>query len=92
MLVCRVTLGYSCRTLGAPNIGHRVLYDADHHGRPVFTSNLKKLNTCPLVPAARAFEYHSLVAELGPNIVRYREFVVYHQETVPMYLIAYHRV
>lgn len=91
MLVCRVTLGYSCRTLGARG-AHRVLYDADHEGRPVFTSTVKKLNACPLMPAAHAFEYPSLVAELGPTIVRFREFIIYHQETVPMYLMAYHRV
>ena len=91
MLVCRVTLGYSCRTLGA-RPPHRVLHDADFEGRPVFGGTVKKLNTCPLMPAAHAFEYQSLVAELGPIIVRYREFIIYHQEAVPMYLMAYHRV
>ena len=36
--------------------------------------------------------YHSLVAELGKDIVRYREFVLFHGDYVcPEYLIAYHR-
>jgi hypothetical protein len=36
--------------------------------------------------------HHSLIAELGPAIVRYREFVLFHSEYVRIeYLIAYHR-
>jgi hypothetical protein len=92
MLVCRVTLGYSCRTLGAPASPDRRLEDADHAGRNVFSSTIKKLNMCPLVPANAAFENHSLVAELSEDILRYREFLVFHSETVPMYLIAYKHV
>ena len=92
MLVCRVTLGYSCRTFGAPAGQNRLLVDADHAGRNVFSSTIKKLNMCPLVPANAAFENHSLVAELSENILRYREFLVFHSETVPMYLIAYKHV
>ena len=57
----------------------------------VFTETIKRLSSCHLLPDASAFEYHSLVAELGVAIQRYREFVLYHQDAVPMYLIAYHR-
>lgn len=37
--------------------------------------------------------YHSLLAELGTSIVRYREFVTFHSDsyTKPEYLIAYTR-
>jgi hypothetical protein len=36
--------------------------------------------------------HHSLIAELGPVIVRYREFVLFHSEYVHIdYVIAYHR-
>ena len=38
--------------------------------------------------------YHSLIAEKGPCIDRYREFVIFHASdyVCPEYLIAYHRV
>ena len=36
--------------------------------------------------------HHSLIAELGKQIVRYREFVLFHSEYVHIdYVIAYHR-
>ena len=36
--------------------------------------------------------HHSLIAELGSSIVRFREFVLFHGEYVyPEYLLAYHR-
>ena len=36
--------------------------------------------------------HHSLIAELGKEIVRYREFVLFHSEYVHIdYVIAYHR-
>ena len=36
--------------------------------------------------------HHSLIAELGKDIVRYREFVLFHSEYVHIdYVIAYHR-
>ena len=93
MLVCRVTLGYSARTLGAPKGEEpRRLYDVEHPSHNVFDRTVKRLYACPLMPPANAFEHHSLVAELGPHIFRYREFIVYHQDAVPMYLMAYHRV
>lgn len=88
MLVCRVTLGYSCRTLGvsagsSSNVMHCM--DTD---KPVFHGTVKKLNECKA-----GFEYHSLVAETGGALARYREFIFYHEHVcVPMYLVAYHRM
>jgi hypothetical protein len=36
--------------------------------------------------------HHSLIAELGKNLARYREFVFFHSEYVHIdYVIAYHR-
>jgi len=36
--------------------------------------------------------HHSLIAELGKDIVRYREFILFHSEYVHIdYVIAYHR-
>ena len=93
MLVCRAPLGYSCRTKGVdPNTSDPVMYNLDTQPpKNVFDVTVKKLSPCDLMPDASAFEYHSLVAELGLAIVRYREFVFYHDDAVPMYLIAYHR-
>lgn len=36
--------------------------------------------------------YHSLIAEKGRGLVRYREFILFHGEYVlPEFLLAYHR-
>jgi hypothetical protein len=39
-----------------------------------------------------ALHYHSLLAELGGSIRRYREFVIFHGDHVyPEYVVAYRR-
>ena len=49
-----------------------------------------ELNNVPgIVPE---MYYHTLLAQLGSAIVRYREYVTFHSEyTYPEYLIAYQR-
>ena len=53
------------------------------------------MNYCYLaaVPGVTpAIFYHSLIAETGRDIQRYREFIVFHGDRVlPMFLIAYQR-
>ena len=59
-------------------------------GVPLFPVGFRELATIPNVSPPT--NYHSLVAELGLDIVRYREFIVFHGEYVcPQYLLAYHR-
>ena len=44
------------------------------------------------MPGVPAIVHHSLIAELGNAIERYREFVLFRSEYVHIeYLIAYHR-
>ena len=85
VLVCRATLGYPART----QAGGR---DAKHMetGEPIFPIGKRELAAVP--GASPPFPYHSLIAELGKVIVRYREFIFFNGEHVlPEYLLAYHR-
>jgi len=96
VLVVRAALGFPVRT-------QRTLDDkADTHalraarvtsmdnGAPIFPDNCRELSPVPGVTPK--IYHHSLIAELGKNIVRYREFVLFHSEYVHIdYVIAYHR-
>lgn len=65
---------------------------ADVDGNPVFaTGGTRELNVVPgVTPSIR---YHSLLAELGEVIIRFREFVIFNSsQVVESYLIAYRRV
>ena len=55
-----------------------------------FGRSYGELNNVPgIVPE---MYYHTLLAQLGSAIVRYREYVTFHSEyTYPEYLIAYQR-
>jgi hypothetical protein len=57
---------------------------------PIFPIGFRELSAVPGVTPQ--ILHHSLIAELGAAIVRYREFVLFHSEYVHIdYLIAYHR-
>ena len=59
-------------------------------GGSVFTSGNRELVAVPRVTPA--VHFHSLLAELGGKIHRYREFIVFHGEYLyPEYVIAYQR-
>ena len=59
-------------------------------GQPVFPIAFRELAAIPNMTPP--MWYHSLVAELGRSLQRYREFVIFHNERVlPQYLIAYQR-
>mmetsp|Transcript_2136 Transcript_2136/g.4832 ORF Transcript_2136/g.4832 Transcript_2136/m.4832 type:complete len:628 (+) Transcript_2136:143-2026(+) len=84
--VCRTTLGQAIHTKdGRFSVDNGDLWasgpDADIH----------ELARIPgTSPSER---HHSLIAELGCRITRFREFVVYHAgaQVLPEYLVAYHR-
>ena len=83
ILVARVCLGHCIRTQdGATNLDGGSSLFAPGAGR-------KELAEIP----GSGHHHHSLLAELGGCIVRYREFVTFHGEayTKPEYLIAYSR-
>ena len=59
-------------------------------GQPIFPIAKRELANVPR--SSPPFPYHSLIAELGKTIVRYREFIFFHGDYVlPEYLLAYHR-
>jgi hypothetical protein len=59
-------------------------------GAPIFPVNCRELSAVPGV-MPKIF-HHSLIAELGKDIVRYREFVLFNSNYVHIdYVIAYHR-
>ena len=86
-LVCRVALGYPARTQQSGEEAK-----AMEGGYPVFrVASARELNHIPNVEPPMF--HHSLIAELGAKIVRFRELVVFHSEQVcPRYLIAYQRL
>ena len=59
-------------------------------GAPIFPMTCRELSAVPgVMPTIR---HHSLIAELGQDIVRYREFVLFNDNYVHIdYVIAYHR-
>ena len=75
LLVCRVVLGCSIRT----QVHGKDATSMDT-GERLFPINFRELATVPGV--SPTVFHHSLVAELGRSIDRYREFVVYHREQV----------
>jgi hypothetical protein len=85
VLVCRVVLGYPARTQEVgPSARHM------ETGQGLFPVGFRELSSIPGVTPP--ISYHSLIAELGIKIMRYREFVLFHGDYVlPEYLLAYHR-
>ena len=85
VLVCRVALGYAART-------HDYGKTARHMdtSQPLFPVSFRELTFVPNVTPPTP--YHSLVAELGGSLGRFREFVLFHgDQCVPEYLVAYQR-
>ena len=85
VLVVRAALGFPVRT-------RQMGKDATSmdNGARIFPICFKELSAVPGV--APPIVHHSLIAELGPAIARYREFVLFHSEYVHIdYVIAYHR-
>jgi hypothetical protein len=85
VLVVRAALGFPVRT---QHMGQSAT--SMDHGARIFPISFRELSDVPgvLPPIC----HHSLIAELGIHIERYREFVLFHSEYVHIdYLIAYHR-
>eukprot|EP00900_Chrysochromulina_parva_P010550 jgi/Chrpa1/19497/Chrysochromulina_OHIO_Genome00025577-RA len=85
VLVVRAALGYPVRT---QQVG-RMATSMDTREQ-IFPIGYRELSAVHGVTPT--IVHHSLIAELGPAIERYREFVLFHSEYVHIdYLIAYHR-
>jgi hypothetical protein len=85
VLVVRAALGYPVRTQQKG----RKATSMDNLA-PIFPIGFRELSAVQgVIPP---IYHHSLIAELGSAIVRYREFVLFHSEYVHIdYVIAYHR-
>ncbi len=85
VLVVRAALGYPVRTQQPGQTATSM-----DNGEKIFPINFRELSEVPNVTPPIC--HHSLIAELGPVIDRYREFVLFHSEYVHIdYVIAYHR-
>jgi hypothetical protein len=85
VLVVRAALGFPVRTQRMGKLATSM-----DNGEPIFPVNCRELSAVPGVMPK--IYHHSLIAELGPDIVRYRELVLFHSEYVHIdYVIAYHR-
>jgi hypothetical protein len=85
VLVCRTPLGHPARTQQSKQ--HAKHMDT---GEKLFPISYRELAEIPNVQPP--IFYHSLIAELGRAVIRYREFIIFHGERVcPEYLLAYQR-
>ena len=85
VLAVRAALGFPVRTQHMGQSATSMDNDA-----PIFPVNYRELSAVPGVTPP--IFHHSLIAELGKEIKRYREFVLFHSEYVHVdYVIAYHR-
>lgn len=83
IFLCRVSMGFFVRTKDArTSVGD---------GRSIWSSSERELAA---IPGSNPPEYfHSLLAETGERIARFREIMVFHSDRIyPEYLVAYHRV
>ena len=102
VLVCRVAMGYSIRTqtrVWNSSTGdwekQCVAMDgeaASSNSRVFATPSARELVPLPRTEDTYPIHYHSLVAETGMNVKRFREFVVMHGDYVyPEFIVAYRR-
>jgi hypothetical protein len=99
VLVVRAALGFPVRTQRTLDNSDEAIHThalraarvtSMDNGAPIFPVNCRELSAVPGVMPP--IFHHSLIAELGEEIVRYREFVLFHSEYVHIdYVIAYHR-
>lgn len=85
ILVCRVLLGHPART---QQMGKNAKSMDDDS--PIFPLSFREL--APVSGVTPPTFHHSLVAEKGVNIARFREFIIFHGEYIyPEYILAYQR-
>lgn len=99
VLVCRVIMGYPIRTKGRDFAGNVVPMDrgASQDKSVFFDAKTGRVLTGVIDPeTGKAFNpllhHHSLIAELGGDIDRFREFVVFDgMQVYPEYVVSYRR-
>ena len=67
--------------------------DTSTSGDSLWAKEKKVLAQIPGLPQSMPCHYHSMVAETGAKIMRFREFMQFQQTRIyPAYLLAYWRV
>ena len=62
------------------------------HKKPVYANESQQRELALIPRASTPTHYHSLLAELGGSIARYREFVQFHESRICLeYILAYRR-
>jgi hypothetical protein len=98
VLVVRAALGFPVRTQRTLDNSKKAKTHDLRAGRvksmddgaPIFPINCRELSAVPGVTPP--IFHHSLIAELGKDLMRYREFVLFNDNYVHIdYVIAYHR-
>lgn len=91
VILCRMLMGYVVR-VKCVNAKRKEMYNIDFPEAPIFaTSDERELAAIPSITNPPIF-YHTLVAERGGAIARFREICQFHSSRVyPEYLIAYSR-
>merc|ERR1711998_691074 len=86
LIVCRMIMGHAVRTQS----GSESALDLEHE-QPVYATAQKR--ELAAIPGSRPqVHYHSLVAELGGDVKRFREFVQFRDGRIyPEYILAYSR-
>ena len=91
VVVCRALMGHYVRTTGRASRNTRAFVSVDDN-KSIWDPNAVEKELAQIPGVQPAMSYHSLVAEKGPMLYRYSEFVHFHPRRVyPAYLIAYHR-
>ena len=86
VFVCRVVLGCTVRTKDS-----RTTLDSGATANGLWATDRKK-ELGFIADASASIPYHSLLAELGSYIMRFREIVVFNgARAYPEYLVAYSR-
>lgn len=84
IIVCRVCLGFPVRTQDG-------IVSMDD-GSVVFPKHGHQRELSSVAHVTPPVTYHSLIAETGEKVKRFREFILPHGEFIyPEYLLAYHR-
>eukprot|EP00397_Hematodinium_sp_SG-2012_P005639 GEMP01005661.1.p1 GENE.GEMP01005661.1~~GEMP01005661.1.p1 ORF type:complete len:1017 (+),score=181.47 GEMP01005661.1:177-3227(+) len=91
LVLCRIVLGYAVR-VKCSNAQRKEMVNIDNEAGPIFaTADQRELAPIPGIDNPPIF-YHSLVAERGAAILRFREMVQFHSARIyPEYLICYTR-
>jgi len=91
LLVCRVVMGYACR-VRCISMRKSRYENIDFPGFPIWVDVDTRRELCPIPGIKPDMLFHSIFAQKGGDILRYRELVQFHsQRIIPEYILCYTR-